>query len=67
MNIDTTEPTTSLPCPNWCILSAGHGFGFYDDHRRLMRSHEAASNSMSGVGDAGRRSGACSVSVSGSV
>jgi len=35
-----TKPTTSLPCPSWCTLGAGHPFNREDVDGEHSRDHE---------------------------
>ena len=42
---DLSVIRTSLPCPAWCILPAGHGFHSLTEDGSLFRSHEGPDRS----------------------
>jgi len=50
MNDNASELSTSLPCPDWCTLPAGHGFRSMADDGLLLRSHEGRDWSVLNVG-----------------
>jgi len=49
MNEDVSQVTTTLPCPDWCVLPAGHGFYTLTDEGFLFRCHEGQDRSAPNV------------------
>lgn len=46
---DASQVTTTLPCPHWCTLPAGHRFHSLTHEGLLMRSHEGPDRSTANV------------------
>lgn len=40
------NPTTTLPCPSWCGMPAGHHFHSINSDGMLVREHEGCEGSL---------------------